>query len=116
MPFFWRMNGNQCLEGIIDLALFRPGDKKWFILDWKTNRIRSLPDEIDKLRKDYRPQIAAYWKAVTEMTKQQVGAGIFSTATGQMIIYDQTELANEWERLRNLAGIEVMLSSRARRG
>src|SRR5213594_1790899 len=105
MPFFWRMNANQCLEGIIDLALFRPGEKEWFILDRKTNRIER--NEIGKLRADYRPQIAAYWKAVTEMTKQQVGGGIFSTATGQLIVYDQTELANEWKRLRNVAGIEA---------
>lgn len=114
MPFFWRMNANQCLEGIIDLALFRPGEKEWFILDWKTNRIDC--DEIDKLRANYRPQIAAYWKAVAEMTKQPVGGGIFSTAIGQLIIYDETELANEWERLRNGAGVEAMLSSGVRRG
>jgi hypothetical protein len=50
------------------------------------------------------------------MTKQQVGAGIFSTATGQLIIYDQTELANQWERLRNEARIEAVLSSGVRRG
>jgi len=92
--------------------LFRPGEKEWFILDWKTNRIEH--DEIDKLRAEYRPQIAAYWKTVTEMTKQKVGGGIFSTATGQLIIYDQTELADEWHRLRNVAAIEAMLSSGAR--
>ncbi len=114
MPFFWRMNANQCLEGIIDLALFRPVEKEWFILDWKTNRIER--DKIEKLRGNYRPQIAAYWKAVTEMTKRSVNAGIFSTATGQLIVYDQTELANEWERLRNVAAIEAILSSGVRRG
>ena len=110
MPFFWRMYEQKCLEGLIDLALFRPDEKEWFILDWKTNRIE--PNEIDKLRADYRPQIAAYWKAVTEMTKQQVGGGIFSTATGQLIIFDQTELAKEWQRLRNVTGIEAILRSR----
>jgi ATP-dependent exoDNAse (exonuclease V) beta subunit len=114
MPFFWQIDEERCLEGIIDLALFRPGEKDWFILDWKTNRIQ--PDKIEKLRGDYRPQIAAYWKAVSEMTKQQVSGGIFSTATGQLIIFDQTELANEWDRLRNEARIEAMLSSGARRG
>ena len=114
MPFFWRIDEERCLEGIIDLALFRPGEKDWFILDWKTNRIQ--PDKIEKLRGDYRPQIAAYWKAVAEMTKRSVSGGIFSTATGQLIIYDQTELANEWERLRNEARIEAMLSSGVRRG
>jgi hypothetical protein len=50
----------------------------------------------------YRPQIAAYWKAVTEMTRQTVAAGIYSTATGKVIAYDEKELATEWERLENL--------------
>jgi len=99
MPFFWQMDEAMCLEGIIDLALFQPAKKKWFILDWKTNRVDR--DELDKLRVSYRPQIAAYWKAVAEMTKQPVGAAIYSTATGQFVVYDRDELAREWERLRN---------------
>jgi ATP-dependent exoDNAse (exonuclease V) beta subunit len=110
MPFFWRMYEQKCLEGLIDLALFRPDEKKWFVLDWKTNRVER--DALENLRVEYRPQIAAYWKAVTEMTKQQVGGGIFSTATGQLIIFDQTELAKEWQRLRNVTGIEAILRSR----
>lgn len=100
MPFFWRMADATCLEGIIDLALFQPGEKKWFILDWKTNRIEQ--DELDKLRASYRPQVAAYWKAVAALTGQTVGAAIYSTVTGQFIIYNRDELAPEWERLRNL--------------
>ena len=114
MPFFWRVDEGLSLEGIIDLALFQPGEKSWFILDWKTNRIEH--DEIDKLRADYRPQIAAYWKAVEEITQQPVRAGIYSTATGRLIIYDQTELTNEWERLRNALAIEAIISSGVRRG
>jgi len=51
---------------------------------------------------EYLPQIAAYWKAVTEMTKRPVSAGIYSTATGELIVYDETQLAEEWERLRNV--------------
>jgi ATP-dependent helicase/nuclease subunit A len=100
MPFFWRMDESRCLEGIVDLALFDPGEKKWFILDWKTNRI--TPDKIDILRAQCRPQIAAYWKAVAEMTKQPVSAEIYSTATGRFVVYDESELVAEWERLRNL--------------
>src|SRR5262249_40682297 len=73
---------------------------EWFILDWKTNRIDS--DELDKLRVSYRPQIAAYWNAVTEMTRQTVAAGIYSTATGKVVGYDEKELTAEWDRLRNL--------------
>jgi ATP-dependent exoDNAse (exonuclease V) beta subunit len=102
MPFVWPMDERNCLEGLIDLALFHPAEKRWFILDWKTNRIRPLAGELDQLRAVYRPQIAAYCKAVTEMTKQPVGAGIYSTSTGRLIVYDEGELAKEWQRLKNL--------------
>jgi ATP-dependent exoDNAse (exonuclease V) beta subunit len=100
MPFFWRIDAHRCLEGNIDLAFFDRGEKKWFILDWKTNRITA--DEIEKLRASYRPQIAAYWKAVTEMTKQRVRAAIYSTATGCFLVYEESELADEWQRLQRL--------------
>ena len=100
MPFFWRMDEQKCLEGLIDVALFHPDEKKWFVLDWKTNRVER--DELENLRVEYRPQIAAYWKAVTEMTKRPVSAGIYSTATGELIVYSENQLAEEWERLRNL--------------
>ena len=101
MPFFWRIDARKCLEGIIDLALFEADAKKWFLLDWKTNRLQ--PDQIDKLRVSYRPQIAAYWKAVAEMTKRPVSVGIYSTSTGQLLVYSENELAAEWERLKNLS-------------
>jgi len=100
MPFFWRIDEHKCLEGIIDLALFEADAKKWFILDWKTNRLE--PAQTDKLRRSYRTQIAAYWKAVAEMTKLPVSAGIYSTSTGQLLIYSENELAAEWDRLKNL--------------
>lgn len=100
MPFFWRMGKQKCLEGLIDVAVFQPDEKKWFVLDWKTNRVER--DELENLRVRYRPQIAAYWKSVTEMTKQPVSAGIYSTATGELIVYSENELAEEWERLKNL--------------
>src|SRR5437773_11901843 len=97
MRLFWLIDEHKCLEGIIDLALFEADAEKWFILDWKTNRLQ--PDEIDKLRLFYRPQIAAYWKAVAEMTKQPVSAGIYSTATGQLIRYDRVDHEDEGKRL-----------------
>ncbi len=100
MPFFWRMDEQKCLEGLIDVAFFQPDENKWFVLDWKTNQIKR--DELERLRVAYRPQIAAYWKAVTEMTKRTVSAGIYSTATGELIVYNENQLAEEWERLRNL--------------
>jgi ATP-dependent helicase/nuclease subunit A len=107
MPFFWRMGESKCLEGIIDLALFHRAEKRWFVLDWKTNRIDT--GEIDKLRAYYRPQIAAYWKAVMEMTNQAVGAGIYSTSTGQLVVYDEGELGDEWERLKAIATDEFAI-------
>jgi len=100
MPFFWRMDEQKSLEGFIDLALFQPAEKKWFVLDWKTNRIER--DQIDQLRITYRRQIAAYWKAVTEITNRPVNAGIYSTATGELLVYDAKELAHEWQRLVSL--------------
>jgi len=100
MPFFWRIDEQKCLEGLVDVALFQPDENKWFVLDWKTNRVER--DELENLRMEYRPQIAAYWKAVTETTKRPVSAGIYSTANGELIVYSENELAEEWERLRNL--------------
>jgi ATP-dependent helicase/nuclease subunit A len=100
MPFFWKIDDQKCLEGLIDVALFQPDEKKWFVLDWKTNRVER--DELESLRVGYRPQIAAYWKAVTEMTRRPVTAGIYSTATGELLVYSENQLAEEWERLRNL--------------
>jgi ATP-dependent helicase/nuclease subunit A len=100
MPFFWRMDEQKCLEGLIDVAVFQPDEKKWFVLDWKTNRVAR--DELETLRLEYRPQIAAYWKAVREMTNRPVSAGIYSTATGELIVYSENQLAEEWERLRTL--------------
>jgi len=100
MPFFWRMDEHRCLEGVVDLAFFDPDKKKWYILDWKTNRMTR--DKIDILRVQYRPQIAAYWKAVAEITGAPINAGIYSTSTGEFVVYGSNELAAEWERLRNL--------------
>jgi len=105
MPFFWRIDERKCLEGIIDVALFEADEKKWFVVDWKTNRLE--PDQTDKLRISYRPQIAAYWKVVVEMTKQPVSAGIYSTSTGQLLVYSENELAAEWERLKNLSANDL---------
>jgi ATP-dependent exoDNAse (exonuclease V) beta subunit len=100
MPFFWRMDEEKCLEGLVDVALFQSDENKWFVLDWKTNRIAR--DELENLRAEYRPQMAAYWKAVTEMTQRPVSVGIYSTALGELILYSQNQLAEEWELLKNL--------------
>jgi ATP-dependent exoDNAse (exonuclease V) beta subunit len=107
MPFFWKMDEERCLEGIVDLALFDRKTRRWLIVDWKTNEIE--PDEVGKLRDHYRTQIAAYWKSIAEMTPNgsRVDAGIYSTPTGQLIVYECDELAAEWKRLKNLAANDL---------
>ncbi|MFL6544157.1 MAG: UvrD-helicase domain-containing protein, partial [Candidatus Udaeobacter sp.] len=96
MPFFWRVN-SKCLEGIVDLASLSQNANRVFILDWKTNRIAA--DKIDILRELYRPQMAAYWQAISNLTDARVSAAIYSTATGRVAMYDNDELGEEWRRL-----------------
>jgi ATP-dependent helicase/nuclease subunit A len=105
MPFLWRIDNSACLEGIVDLAVFDSSSSNGFILDWKTNRIG--PDEIDNLRTRYRPQMAAYWHALGQLTRNQIQAAIYSTATGELIRYADEELESEWERLRNLPPAKI---------
>ncbi|HZR79399.1 MAG TPA: 3'-5' exonuclease, partial [Chthoniobacterales bacterium] len=102
MPFFWPMKGadgrgRKSLEGIVDLAMFSESGNEIFILDWKTNRIPA--DKINVLRDLYRPQMAAYWQAISNLTKGRVTVSIYSTAMGELLIYDPAELAAEWDRL-----------------
>src|SRR2546423_3215648 len=107
-PFLWRMNDRNCLEGMIDLLLVNPDDNRCLLVDWKTNRIEK--DDEEQLRQRYRPQIAAYWKAVREITKLEVQAGILATAIGQFMPYDDEELEEEWERLRALPAEELSVA------
>jgi ATP-dependent exoDNAse (exonuclease V) beta subunit len=105
LPFLWRMNGRSCVEGVIDLLLVEPAAGRALLIDWKTNRIGKGEEE--QLRLRYRPQIAAYWKAVGEITGYEVEAGIFATATGEFIPYSAQELDAEWTRLRALPAEEL---------
>lgn len=99
-PFLRRMNERSCLEGMIDLLLIDPAARRALLIDWKTNRIKRREEE--RLRQQYKPQVAAYWKSVGEITKLEVEAGIFATATGQFVAYETSELEEEWTRLRSL--------------
>jgi ATP-dependent exoDNAse (exonuclease V) beta subunit len=99
-PFLWRMNERSCLEGLIDLLLVDPAARRALLIDWKTNRI--TPADAKNLQLRYRPQIAAYWKAVGEITGYEVDAGIFATALGKFMPYDADELEVEWRRLQAL--------------
>ena len=122
MPFLWPGEASKCVEGIVDLAIFDRAKREWLILDWKTNRISR--DQTALLRKQYLPQLAAYWRAITQMTGMPVEARIYSSATGQFIAYQPDELVAEWERLRTLPLNELTreieakprVSNHARRG
>ncbi|HEX8897078.1 MAG TPA: 3'-5' exonuclease, partial [Chthoniobacterales bacterium] len=96
-PFAWRIDEQGCVEGLIDLLIIDAEKSRCLLIDWKTNRISK--GEVDQLRQRYRPQIAAYWKSICEITKCEVEAGIFATATGQFCPYNSDELTKEWERL-----------------
>ena len=126
MPFFWSPSrtgsdqssprdesvrladrtGGKCIEGVIDLAFFQRSNAsaartgKCLILDWKTDRVP--PDNTETLHARYRPQLTAYWKAVSEIAKLDVEAAIYSTAAGALVRYKTDELAREWSRLEKL--------------
>ena len=99
-PFSWRRNDHSVLEGLIDLIMINRKAGRCLLLDWKTNDVSSSEAEIFRTR--YRPQLAAYWKAVGEITRLEVEAGLFSTALGRLLPYSAEELQVEWDRLEQL--------------
>ena len=100
-PFLWRIDELSCVEGIVDLLAVDARNRECLILDWKTNRI--TPGDAQQLTDRYRPQLAAYRKAVEDVTGFRVDAALYSTATGQLLIYPRDELAAEWDRLARLS-------------
>lgn len=99
-PFSWRRNDRSVLEGLIDSVMIDRTGGKCLLLDWKTNAVSR--GDIEILRETYRPQLAAYWKAVTAITGLNVQAGLFSTALGDVLLYSTEELHTEWRRLEQL--------------
>src|SRR6266567_1729830 len=99
-PFSWRRNDRSVLEGLIDSLMIDRKAGRCLLLDWKTNSV-SL-GETENFRSRYRPQLAAYWKAVSEITHFDVEAGLFSTALGRLLLYTADELQEEWNRLEQL--------------
>src|SRR5438093_7334960 len=99
-PFSWRRNDRSVLEGLIDSIMINRKAGSCLLLDWKTNDVSSSDVEI--FRDSYRPQLAAYWQAVTEITNLEVEAGLFSTALGRLLLYSAEELEIEWRRVEQL--------------
>jgi ATP-dependent exoDNAse (exonuclease V) beta subunit len=99
-PFSWRRNDRSVLEGLIDSIMIDRKAGRCLLLDWKTNAVS--PSDIEIFRESYRPQLAAYWKAVTAITDLEVEAGLFSTVLGRLLLFSAEELQNEWRRLEQL--------------
>jgi ATP-dependent exoDNAse (exonuclease V) beta subunit len=99
-PFSWRRNDRSVLEGLIDSVMTDRKAGRCLLLDWKTNDVS--PSDVEIFRETYRPQLAAYWKAVTEIAGLEVEASLFSTALGHLLLYSAEELQMEWRRLEQL--------------
>jgi ATP-dependent exoDNAse (exonuclease V) beta subunit len=99
-PFSWRRNDHSVLEGLIDSIMIDCNAGRCLLLDWKTNDVSS--GDVEIFRETYRPQLAAYWKAVTAITGLNVQAGLFSIALGRFLLYSAEELQMEWRRLERL--------------
>jgi ATP-dependent exoDNAse (exonuclease V) beta subunit len=104
-PFSWCRNDRSVLEGLIDSVMIDRKAGKCLLLDWKTNDVS--PSDVEILRETYRPQLAAYWKAVTEITGLNAQAGLFSTALGRALLYSTEELQMEWRRLEQLSPAQL---------
>jgi ATP-dependent exoDNAse (exonuclease V) beta subunit len=104
-PFSWRRDDCNVLEGLIDLLVINCKDGRCLLVDWKTNDVSSSDAEIFRAR--YRPQLAAYWKVVGEITGLEVEAGLFSTSLGRLLPYSAEELQVEWGRLEQLPPVQL---------
>ena len=99
-PFSWRRNNRSVIEGLVDSVMINRKFSRCLLLDWKTNCVS--PGDAEVFRARYRPQLAAYWKAVGEITRLEVEAGLFSSALGSLLLYSAEELQSEWRRLEQL--------------
>ena len=104
-PFSWRRNERSVLEGLIDSIMINRKAGRCLLVDWKTNDVSR--GDIEIFRESYRPQLTAYWKAVTEITDLEVAAGLFSTGLGRLLLYSAEELQKEWRRLEQLPTAEL---------
>jgi len=85
-PFLWLEAGNTCVEGVIDLAVYTPGDSSWRVIDWKTNRLG--PEGANGLVEIYREQIRAYVKVLRGMLSAEVRGSLYLTVTGEWVDID----------------------------
>jgi ATP-dependent exoDNAse (exonuclease V) beta subunit len=83
-PFLW-LEGKDCFEGVMDLAVYTPAESAWQVIDWKTNRFG--PGGSTALLETYRGQIEAYVRAVGKMLSVEVKGSLYLTASGEWLPY-----------------------------
>jgi ATP-dependent exoDNAse (exonuclease V) beta subunit len=83
MPLLWRKSDHECVEGVIDLAIFAPGKGEWLIVDWKTDDVDA--SAASSLRAAYGGQLAAYVEAIAAITQLNARGGLYSTCAGMWL-------------------------------
>ena len=78
-PVLHLVSEDECVEGVIDLAIYDRKREIWTVIDWKTDR---APDA-DELLAGYRPQLTAYQQALQPLCSQ-VRAGVYSTPLSKL--------------------------------
>lgn len=78
MPVFHPLASGECVEGVIDLAVYDTKNKSWLVIDWKTDETK----DISHLLETYTLQLQAYCNALEILTSQKTSAGIYSTSLG----------------------------------
>jgi ATP-dependent exoDNAse (exonuclease V) beta subunit len=82
-PVLWRADESLAYEGLIDLVGSNRSNGKWFVVDWKTDRLSG--DTCQLLRDRYGPQIRVYGEAVSSICETETEAWIYSTVSGELI-------------------------------
>jgi ATP-dependent exoDNAse (exonuclease V) beta subunit len=84
IPFLWpNPDKNECLEGVIDLAVYSEAESGWRVIDWKTNRIES--NDSAQIVEIYRGQIEAYVRALRQILSAEVRGSLYLTQTGEWL-------------------------------
>jgi len=89
MPMLWKVDAHRVVEGVVDLAVWEEVASRWWIIDWKTNRLEgSARQGLATLREEYEPQVQAYldaWKAFFPQAKEIRGM-LYATQLGQGVM------------------------------
>jgi ATP-dependent exoDNAse (exonuclease V) beta subunit len=86
IPFLCPGPDQTIIEGVIDLAVFSPGESAWRVIDWKTNHVG--PEGNTKLIDIYRDQIRAYVRVLRDLLSAEVRGSLYLTQTGEWVDVD----------------------------